>query len=190
MSYLDKTGCEFLVNKTKSYVKKNNPQLRTYVGRLIGQTNVGTESSPKILSFFPGNNDEKLHTGNADNYFSVDTDGYIYLQNNPNGEDSVNVLVNFQLYAYNGYTAGKKLYVHIREQTANIGQGTINRRLPLIKYIYYIPVTAPYLSFCGSFYYHMYKGKGISLDVYSSDGKGTLGYGGGFDTHLALTTVI
>lgn len=192
MSYLDKTGCEFLVNKTKDYFAKNKPQLRTFVGRLIEQTSVGTDKNPKVLDFFDRSLEQPfaLHTGGAENYFDIDYDGFIYLKKAPEGKTSVNTLVTFQIYAYNGFTAGKKLYVHIKEQSANTGQGTITRTIPNIKYIYYIPVASPYLTFSGNFYYEMIEGKGISLSVYSSDGKGTLGSGDGFDTHLAITTVI
>ena len=192
MSYLDKTGCEFLVNKTKDYFAKNKPQLRTFVGRLIEQTSVGTDKKPRDLVFFDRTLEQPLplHTGGAEEYFGIDYDGFIYLKKAPEGKTSVNTLVTFQIYAYNGFTAGKKLYVHIKEQSANTGQGTITGTIPNIKYIYYIPVAAPYLTFSGNFYYEMIEGKGISLSVYSSDGKGTLGYGDGFDTHLAITTVI
>lgn len=196
MSYLDKTGCEFLVNKTKDYTKdyfaKNKPQLRTFVGRLIEQTSVGTDKNPRDLVFFDSSLEQPLalHTGGAENYFNTDYDGFICLQKAPEGKTSVNTLVTFQIYAFNGFTAGKKLYVHIREQSANTGQDTITRTIPDIKYIYHIPAAAPYLTFSGNFYYEMIEGKGISLSVYSSDGKGTIGYGNGFDTHLAITTVI
>lgn len=192
MSYLDKAGCEFLVQKTKDYFTANKPQLRTYVGRLFEQTSVGTDKNPRVLNFMDRTLEQPLplHTGDAEKYFDTDYDGYIYLKKAPEGKKSVNTLVTFQIYAYNGFTAGKKLYVKIKEQSANTGQGTINSTIPNIKYIYYIPVASPYLSFSGNFYYEMIEGKGISLSVYSSDGKGIIGIGDGFDTHLALTTVI
>lgn len=187
MSYLDKTGCEFLVRKTKSYVDDNKPQLRTYVGRIPAQITVGKEARPKDLEFYPGDGTNTIHTGQAEKYFDVDDYGYIYLKKAPTGKTGVTVLINFQIYAYNGYTAGKKLYVHIRKAYKNTA---ISSRIEKIKYIYYIPVTAPYLVFSGHFYYFLEEDEGITLDVYSSDGKGTIGCGDGFDTHLALTTVI
>lgn len=187
MPYLDKTGCEFLVKKTKDYFTKNKPELRTYVGRIPAQITVGSERQPTFLEFYPGDGANTLHTGQAEKYFDVDDNGYIYLKKAPDGKVGAAVLINFQIYAYNGYTAGKKLYVHLRTQYKNTG---ISSRIDDIKYIYYIPVTAPYLCFSGHFYYFLNTNNGISLDVYTSDGKGTIGYGDGFDTHLALTTVI
>lgn len=187
MSYLDKAGCEFLVRKTKDYFDKNKPQLRTYVGRISAQINVGSDKNPTILKFYPGDGENKLHTGQAEKYFDVDDNGYIYLKKAPEGRVGATVLINFQIYAYNGYTAGKKLYVHLRKQYKNTA---LSSRIDNIKYVYYIPVAAPYLMFSGHFYYFLEENNGITLDVYSSDGKGTLGYGGGFDTHLALTTLI
>ncbi len=192
MAYLDKAGCEFLVKKTKDYFTTNKPHLRTFVGRIGDQDKVGTEQVPGALHFVDRTSSQSstLHTGNAEDYFSLDDDGFIYLKKYPTNAQPAPVLVNFQIYAYNGFTAGKKLYVHILEQSANKGNGSIRRTIPDIKYIYYIPVTSPYLTFSGNFYYKMFVGKGISISVYTSDGKGTIGYGGGFDTHLALTTVI
>lgn len=192
MPYLDKTGCEFLVMKTKNYFWENKPKLRTFVGRIGSQDKVGTEAMPGALHFVDRTPSQSfpLHTGNAEDYFAIDNDGFIYLKKSPSKYANVPTLINFQIYAYNGFTAGKNLVVHILEQTANTGNSAIRRTIPDIKYIYYIPAAAPYLTFSGSFYHELSEGTGISLSVYTSDGKGTIGYGNGFDTHLALTTVI
>lgn len=192
MSYLDKTGCEFLVMKTKNYFWENKPKLRTFVGRLGSQAKAGTENKPSALHFVDRTPSQSspLHTGNAEDYFAIDDDGFIYLKKSPSKYANVPTLINFQIYAYNGFTAGKKLYVHILEQSANLGDSAIRHTIPTIKYIYYIPVSAPYLAFSGSFYHELSEETGISLSVYTSDGKGTIGCGDGFDTHLALTAVI
>ena len=186
MSYLDKAGCEFLVKKTKDYFDKNKPQLRTYVGRIPAETNVGSSTSPTVLEFYPGDGANTMHLGQAEKYFDVDDSGFIYLKKAPEGKVGASVLINFQIYAFNGFTAGKKLNVHLRTQYKN----TINSRIDGIKYSYYIPIANPYLHFSGQFYYFLETNNGISLDVYSSDGKGTIAYGDGFDTYLSLTTVI
>lgn len=186
MSYLDKAGCEFLVQKTKDYFTANKPQLRTYVGKLSADTQVGTDKKPKILEFSPGVQ-YNVCTGLAENYFSVDNYGFVCLDDTPKGETNTAVLITFHIYAFNNWTAGKKMYVHFRSTSKDSG---ISQRIPRIKYIYLIPNAAPYLTFSGHFYYDLKKGEGISLDVYSSDGKGMISVGDGFDTHLALTSVI
>lgn len=187
MSYLDKKGCEFLVKKTKDYFTTNKPQLRTYVGTLSADTQVGTDKTPKILEFAPGVPDN-LCTGLAENHFSVDNYGFICLDNAPKGETNTAVLITFHIYTFNHWTAGKKMYVHFR-RTPYKDSGA-SQRIPNIKYIYLIPNASPYLTFSGHFYYDLKEGEGISLDVYSSDGQGIISRGDGCDTHLALTTVI
>lgn len=183
MSYLDKNGLTRYTNNVKQYVENNKPVLSSFTAGIGLETPVGKSSTPTSLEF-----SRTFAIGNGSKLFTWDNSAYnAYVIRNTSGT-TLPVKIDFQVYAYKGYTAGAKLYVNLTKTHQNgLVFGTV--KLSGIKWIYYIPIANPYMTFVGSYTTELESNYCIGLNVYTGDGKGSIGFGDNYDTYLSLTTI-